>query len=51
MAVDFAELEYLSSAGLRVLLKATKRLKQASGKIVLCDMADYVREVFEISGF
>jgi anti-sigma B factor antagonist len=49
--VDFEDLEYLSSAGLRVLLKATKRLKQIEGKIVLCSMADYVREVFEISGF
>lgn len=49
--VDFKELEYLSSAGLRVLLKATKRLKPVSGKMVLCSMADYVREVFEISGF
>ena len=51
VVVDFAELEYLSSAGLRVLLKATKSLKQTSGKMVLCSMADYVREVFEISGF
>jgi len=49
--VDFKELEYLSSAGLRVLLKATKRLKKESGKMVLCAMADYVREIFEISGF
>ncbi len=49
--VDFEELEYLSSAGLRVLLKATKSLKQIEGRIVLCSMADYVREVFEISGF
>lgn len=49
--VDFEKLEYLSSAGLRVLLKVAKTLKPLSGKIVLCAMADYVREVFEISGF
>ena len=51
MVVDFENLAYLSSAGLRVLLKATKDLKKNSGKLVLCSMADYVREVFEISGF
>ena len=51
MVIDFKEIDYLSSAGLRVLLKATKRLKHSSGKLVLCSMADYVREIFEISGF
>lgn len=51
MVVDFESLAYLSSAGLRVLLKTTKDLKKNNGKLVLCSMADYVREVFEISGF
>lgn len=51
MIIDFECLEYLSSAGLRVILKTTKDLKQKNGKLVLCAMADYVREVFEISGF
>lgn len=51
VVVDFEKLEYLSSAGLRVLLKVAKTLKPLSGKMVLCSMADYVREVFEISGF
>ena len=51
LIVDFENLEYLSSAGLRVLLKAAKALKPLSGKMVLCSMADYVREIFEISGF
>lgn len=49
--IDFENLEYLSSAGLRVLLKATKALKGTEGRLVLCSMADYIREVFEISGF
>ena len=49
--IDFQSLEYISSAGLRVILKATKSLKQSDGKLVLCAMQDYVREVFEISGF
>jgi len=51
MIIDFENLEYLSSAGLRVLLKTTKDLKRLEGKLVLCSMADYVKEVFEISGF
>lgn len=51
MVVDFKNVDYISSAGLRVILKATKDLKRVEGKIVLCAMQDYVREVFEISGF
>ena len=51
MIIDFGELEYISSAGLRVILKATKALKREEGKMMLCDMQDYVKEVFEITGF
>ena len=51
MILDFEELDYISSAGLRVILKATKDLKRSEGKIILCAMKDYVKEVFEISGF
>ena len=51
MVINFENLEYLSSAGLRVILKTTKSLKRVEGKLVLCSMADYVKEVFEISGF
>ncbi len=51
MIVDFENLDYISSAGLRVILKATKDLKRSEGKFVLCSMKDYVKEVFEISGF
>lgn len=51
MVLDFENLDYISSAGLRVILKATKDLKKAKGQIVLCALQDYVQEVFEISGF
>ena len=51
MLIDFKDLEYISSAGLRVILKATKALKREEGKMMLCDMQDYVKEVFEIVGF
>ena len=51
MIIDFKDLDYISSAGLRVILKATKALKREDGKMLLCDMQDYVKEVFEIAGF
>jgi len=49
--VDFETLDYISSAGLRVILKATKELKGSNGSILLCSMKDYIKEVFEIAGF
>jgi len=51
LVVDCEKLDYITSAGLRVLNKTAKRLKTANGAIVLCAMEDYVREVFEIAGF
>ena len=51
MVIDFEALEYISSAGLRIILKTTKDLKRQNGQLILCSMQDYVREVFEISGF
>ena len=50
MVVDFKDLDYISSAGLRVILKATKAIKREDGQIMICSMQDYVKEVFEISG-
>ncbi len=51
LLLDLAKLDYISSAGLRVLLVAAKQLQQKSGQIVLCSMTASVKEVFEISGF
>lgn len=51
MVFDFADLAYISSAGLRVVLLAGKRLKTAGGKLVLTNLQPAIREVFEISGF
>ncbi len=50
MIIDFKNLDYISSAGLIVILKATRALKREDGKIMLCDMQDYIKEVFEITG-
>jgi anti-sigma B factor antagonist len=51
MIINFEHLDYISSAGLRVILKTTKDLKRSDGRIMLCSMQDYVKEVFEIAGF
>ncbi|MBE3142607.1 MAG: STAS domain-containing protein [Planctomycetes bacterium] len=47
---DFSQTEYLASAGLRVLITASRNLQRASGKLVLCGIKPYVLEVFDISG-
>jgi len=51
IVIDFDGLDYISSAGLRVLLMAWKKGRQNSARIALCAMKPQVREVFEISGF
>lgn len=51
IALDCAALEYISSAGLRVLLSATKRLRQAQGTLVLGGPPPAVLEILEIAGF
>jgi anti-anti-sigma factor len=51
LLVDFTALDYISSAGLRVLLATTKRLKGAGGALRLFGLNETVREVFDISGF
>ncbi len=51
IVLDLAGLDYISSAGLRVLLVTAKKLSRQNGKVVLCGLQDSVREVFEISGF
>jgi len=51
LAVDLSDLQYISSAGLRVLLVVAKKVQQAKGKVVLFGLGLNVREVFSISGF
>ena len=49
--VDFSDLDYISSAGLRVLLITAKRLGSSGGSLRLCSLNETVREVFDMSGF
>ena len=50
LILNFAELEYISSAGLRVLLAAQKIMNK-QGKMVLRQVCDDIMEVFDITGF
>ncbi len=50
LVINLAGLEYISSAGLRVLVATGKRVARENGKMVLCELHNSVREVFEISG-
>jgi anti-sigma B factor antagonist len=47
---NFSHTDYISSAGLRVLLSASKELKKSDGQLYLCSTSPFVQEVLEISG-
>jgi anti-sigma B factor antagonist len=49
--VNFEKLDYISSAGLRVLLSTSKQLKIVDGKLRLCNLNETVQEIFDMSGF
>lgn len=50
LTLDFDKLEYVSSAGLRVLLSAQKQMNK-QGKMVVKNVNNDINEVFEITGF
>ena len=49
--IDFTRLDFISSAGLRTLLLAGKKLKKQGGVLCLCSLNETVKDVFDISGF
>lgn len=51
LILDLRDLEYISSAGLRVLLKAQKSMHGANGAMKLRNVPEDVLEVFDITGF
>jgi len=51
LVVDFSQLEYISSAGFRVLLQAGKSAEQSMAKLVLCGVSGKVRQLFDLGGF
>ena len=50
LVLDFAKVEYISSAGLRVLLAAQKVMKK-QGSMVVKNVNDSIMEVFDVTGF
>lgn len=51
LEIDMEGLEYVPSAGLRVLLAATKKMKAAEGSMIVTGANEDIREVFRITGF
>jgi anti-anti-sigma factor len=49
--MDLSGLEYISSAGLGVLLRTQKRLLQAGGGLRLVNASRHIRDIFRYSGF
>ena len=51
VVIDFSKTEFISSAGLRVILKTAKVLKPKNGALALCNANEQIQEVLDISGF
>ena len=51
LLINFEKLDYISSAGLRILLATAKKLKVSHGDLKICCLNETVQEVFDISGF
>jgi anti-sigma B factor antagonist len=49
--IDFSDLDYISSAGLRAIIIGAKAAKSRGAKLVLCSMRSHIRTVFDTSGF
>ena len=50
LTLDFEKLEYISSAGLRVLLSAQKQMSK-QGTMIIVHVNDTIMEIFEVTGF
>jgi anti-sigma B factor antagonist len=49
LLLNFANVEYLSSAALAKLITLNKKLQQVGGRLILCNISDQIYEVFEIT--
>jgi anti-sigma B factor antagonist len=49
--VDFGDLEYISSAGLAVLLKTQKRLSENGAELRIVNVSSHINDIFRYSGF
>ena len=51
IVLDCQDLDYVSSSGLRVLLKALKQFDAISGRFIICSLQPQIVQIFRISGF
>ena len=51
LLLDLGGVSYLSSAGMRMLLSTTKKLRNLSGRLIVCSMTPNVTDVLKMSGF
>ena len=51
LVMDFSELDYINSAGLRILVMSYQRLLPLGGQVMVCGARDYIDEIFLISGY
>lgn len=51
MVIDLAEVDYISSAGLRSVLIASKKIKALKGRVAFCNLRPMIFDVFDASGF
>ena len=49
--LDCLNMDYISSSGLRILLKALKEIEPAKGRLTLCSLQPQIAQIFKISGF
>ena len=51
LTLDFTKLEYISSAGLRVLIATQKKLKETDTPMTITNVNETIKEIFRMSGF
>jgi len=51
LVLDLRRLEYISSAGFRILLLAAKRADESGSRFVLCGVSGKARQLFDLGGF
>ncbi|MBR3661007.1 MAG: STAS domain-containing protein [Bacilli bacterium] len=51
LTFDFEKLDYISSAGLRVLLTCQKKMNNISGTMIIKNVKEEIQEVFDMTGF
>ena len=51
VVIDMEDLVYISSAGIRVILQALRKMEQQDARLALCSLSEGVRNVFGTSGF